>query len=63
MAFRTRVWTAGKVLLLTAAVADEELRTLGAGAGVELVAAKRFELPGGREPRAIASFRPVPQQS
>ncbi len=60
---RPLVAAGGKVLLLTAAVADEELRTLGAGAGLDLVAAKRFELPGGREPRAIASFHPVPKQS
>ncbi len=49
----------GRVVLLMAAPSDQELTDFARGAGMELDGCFRLTLPGGRESRAIARFRPV----
>lgn len=46
----------GRVILMMANPGDGELRELAAGAGLELGACRRFQLPEGGEPRAVVTF-------
>ncbi len=54
---RRFVEPAGRVVLLLADPDDEALGDLGAGAGFALESCRRLRLPGGVEPRTVATFR------
>jgi 16S rRNA (guanine527-N7)-methyltransferase len=56
---RSLVTDDGSVVAMLASVPDPELRALATGEGYELGLVKRVSLPGGGEPRTIASFQPV----
>jgi len=48
----------GRVVLLLADPSEQELRDLAFGGGFSLEGCRRLRLPGGGEPRAVATFRP-----
>jgi 16S rRNA (guanine527-N7)-methyltransferase len=51
------VQPAGRVVLMLAGMTEDELSSLACSSGYALVGCRRFQLPFGREPRTIATFR------